>query len=131
VRLYSLDEQFLQVASRYERVRGTHPYADAVAESSNNSTPLDHEYLKILEARLREQQQEDAQRGVDYHLTQAGGAEEVFDHSVKALIHDFTGGLPRAINNLATACLLQATARNVQRIDEALFQQASAEFQLG
>jgi general secretion pathway protein A len=69
-------------------------------------------------------------RYIDIQMKQAGGSEDVFDHSVKDLIHDFTGGLPRAINNLATACLLQATARNVQRIDETLFQQASSEFQL-
>jgi len=81
--------------------------------------------------RVKPFSKEQTARYIDLQMTQAGGAEEVFDHSVKALIHDFTGGLPRAINNLATACLLQATARNVQRIDEALFQQASAEFQLG
>ncbi len=64
-------------------------------------------------------------------MKQAGGAEDIFDVSVKELIHDFTGGLPRAINNLATACLLQAMARNVARIDDGVFQQTSAEFQLG
>ncbi len=68
---------------------------------------------------------------IDFQMTKAGGPEDVFDNSVKELIHDFTGGLPRAINNLATACLLQATARNVQRIDEDLFRHASAEMQMG
>jgi general secretion pathway protein A len=66
---------------------------------------------------------------IDFQITQAGGSEKVFDHSVKVAIHDFTGGVPRQINNLATACLLQATARNVLRIDEELFGQAVAEFQ--
>ncbi|MFX8164848.1 hypothetical protein ABTL04_21200, partial [Acinetobacter baumannii] len=60
----------------------------------------------------------------------AGGDPQVFDDSVKTAIHDFTGGLPRQINNLATACLLQATARKVLRIDDNLFQQAVGEFQL-
>ena len=67
---------------------------------------------------------------IDLQMKQAGGPEDVFDHAVKELIHDFTGGIPRQINNLATTCLLQATARNVMRIDEQLFQQAAAEFQL-
>ena len=58
------------------------------------------------------------------------GDAKVFDDSVKASLHDFTGGVPRQINNLATTCLLQATARNVARIDDALFQQAVSEFQL-
>ncbi len=73
---------------------------------------------------------EQTARYIDVQMKQAGGAEDVFDLSVKELIHDFTGGLPRAINNFATACLLQAAARNVMRIDDALFQQTSAEFQL-
>ena len=65
---------------------------------------------------------------IDVQMKQAGGAEDVFDASVKELIHDFTGGIARQINNLATACLLQATARNVMRVYETLFQQTTAEF---
>ena len=49
----------------------------------------------------------------------------MFDDSVKDSIHDFTGGVPRQINNLATACLLQATARKLPRIDDDVFQQAA------
>ena len=63
-------------------------------------------------------------------MTQAGGSSKTFDDSVKELIHDFTGGVPRQINNLATACLLQATARKLPRIDEDLFQQAAQEVHL-
>ena len=55
---------------------------------------------------------------------------KLFDESVKTAIHDFTGGVPRQINNLATACLLQASAQNVLRIDDNLFQHAAGEFQL-
>ena len=81
--------------------------------------------------RMKPLTKEQTCRYIDIQMKQAGGPEDVFDTSVKELIHDFTGGLPRAINNLATACLLQAAARNVMRIDEILFQQTSAEFQLG
>ncbi len=70
VRLYSLDGLFLQVAPRYERKKGTHPYANAAGESSNDATPLDHEYLETLKTR-HEEQQEEANRGVDYHRAQA------------------------------------------------------------
>ncbi|HIM34875.1 MAG TPA: AAA family ATPase [Pseudomonadales bacterium] len=81
--------------------------------------------------RLKPLSKEQTGRYIDVQMKQAGGPEDVFDTSVKELIHDFTGGLPRAINNLATACLLQAVARNVLRIDEPLFQQTSTEFHLG
>lgn len=81
--------------------------------------------------RLKPFSKEQTSRYVDIQMKQAGAAEDIFDSSVKALIHDFTGGLPRAINHLATACLLQGAASNVQRIDETIFQHAVAEVQLG
>ena len=67
---------------------------------------------------------------VDFQISQAGGDPKIFGEEVKDRLHDFTGGLPRAINNLAIACLLQATAANVARVDEDVFRQAAAEFQL-
>ncbi|HIQ23031.1 MAG TPA: hypothetical protein EYH34_17535 [Planctomycetes bacterium] len=79
---------------------------------------------------LRPLDREQTCRYIDFQLTQAGGDPKVIDDSVKATIHDFANGVPRLINNLATACLLQAAARNVQRIDDDLFQQVAAEFQL-
>jgi general secretion pathway protein A len=79
---------------------------------------------------LRPLTKEQTTQYIDFQIAQAGGDVKVFDDSVKAAIHDFTGGVPRQINNLATACLLQATARKSARIDDQLFQQASSEFQL-
>jgi len=67
---------------------------------------------------------------VDFQISQAGGDTKIFGEEVKDLLHDFTGGLPRAINNLAIACLLQATATGAARVDEPVFRQATAEFQL-
>ena len=67
---------------------------------------------------------------IDFQVTHAGGPDSLFDSSVKNAIHDFTSGVPRQINNLATACLLQASARGVIRIDNELFQNAVGEFQL-
>lgn len=67
-------------------------------------------------------------RYIDFQLKQAGGDPQILDESVKQAIHDFTGGVPRAINNLATACLIQAAATGVARVDDDLFQQAAGEF---
>jgi general secretion pathway protein A len=67
---------------------------------------------------------------LDFHLRAVGGAENLFESPVKDLIHDYTGGVPRQINNLATACLLQAAVRNAARVDESLLQQTLAEFHL-
>jgi general secretion pathway protein A len=83
-----------------------------------------------VQYQLRAFTKEHTGRYIDIQMKQAGGPEDVFDISVKELIHDFTGGIARQINNIATACLLQATACNVVRIDEPLFQQTTNEFQL-
>lgn len=79
---------------------------------------------------LRALTKDQTARYIDFQVGRVGGDAKLFDDSVKGAIHDFTGGLPRQINNLATACLLQATARNLLRIDDNLFQQAVGEFQL-
>jgi len=46
------------------------------------------------------------------------------------LIHERAEGIPRQINNLATACLLGAVASGVLRIDPPLFQRTVSEYQL-
>jgi general secretion pathway protein A len=79
---------------------------------------------------LRPLTREQTAQYIDFQLTHAEGSPQLCDDSVKTLIHEFTGGVPRQINNLATACLVQATARKKPRIDDEIFQQAAAECQL-
>jgi general secretion pathway protein A len=67
---------------------------------------------------------------LDFQMKQAGGTGKEFDAASKSLIHDYTGGVPRQVNNLATACLLQAAAANTHHITEAVLQQTLTEFQL-
>ena len=67
---------------------------------------------------------------IDFQLKQAGGSEKLFEHSTKAVIHDYSGGIPRQISNLATACLLAAASENVSRVTEAVLQNTLTEFQL-
>ena len=67
---------------------------------------------------------------LDFHVRTAGGMEAVFEPPGKDLIHDYSGGVPRQINSLATACRLQAAVRNAARVDEPLLQQTLSEFHL-
>ena len=53
---------------------------------------------------------------IDFQMRTAGASEKVFEPEAKTLIHDYASGLPRRINNMATACLLQAASRNLQKI---------------
>ncbi|MCP4181881.1 MAG: general secretion pathway protein, partial [Hyphomicrobiales bacterium] len=53
-----------------------------------------------------------------------------FETEAKDLIHDYTGGVPRQVNNVATACLINAAARGLKIITEALVNETMAEFAL-
>jgi type II secretory pathway predicted ATPase ExeA len=67
---------------------------------------------------------------IDFRLRSAGVSEKIFEPEAKRLIHDYAGGVPRQINNIATACLLNAAARNLQKVPEPLVNDTMAEFHL-
>lgn len=67
---------------------------------------------------------------IDQRLKSAGGTGQIFDIEAKHLIHDHTGGIPRAINNLATTCLIHGASKDLKRINEALVVEAAAELRM-
>lgn len=67
---------------------------------------------------------------IDSRMRSAGSNDKVFEPEAKALIHDYASGIPRQINNIATACLLNAAARNLNKITEPLVTDTMAEFRL-
>jgi len=67
---------------------------------------------------------------IDYRIKKADGRIKIFEPAAKELIHDYTGGVPRQVNNVATACLLSAAARGVKIITEALVNETMSEFHL-
>jgi general secretion pathway protein A len=67
---------------------------------------------------------------IDSRIIKAGGKDKIFEPEAKDLIHDYTGGVPRQINNVATACLINAAARGLKIITEALVNETMAEFRL-
>jgi general secretion pathway protein A len=67
---------------------------------------------------------------IDHHLKAAGSSEKLFEAEAKDLIHDYANGLPRQINNVATACLIHAAAENASKIDHAIVNATLPEFQL-
>lgn len=67
---------------------------------------------------------------IDFQVHTAGGSEKIFEPEAKVLIHDYSSGVPRRINSIATACLLQAAARDSQKISETLVNDTASEFHL-
>jgi general secretion pathway protein A len=67
---------------------------------------------------------------IDNRMSLAGAPVKTFDPDAKDLIHDYTGGVPRQINNVATACMINAAARNLKKINETLVNDTMGEFHL-
>jgi type II secretory pathway predicted ATPase ExeA len=59
-------------------------------------------------------------RYIQHHLAQAGATGALFTEPALRIIHAFTGGLPRQLNNVCAACLLYAYGQNRQLIDDAI-----------
>jgi general secretion pathway protein A len=67
---------------------------------------------------------------LDHRITRTGGTGKLIDDAAKEKIHEYTGGVPRAINNLATISLIQGAAKKQKRITEALVDDAAAEMRI-
>ncbi|MDZ7762230.1 MAG: AAA family ATPase [Desulfovermiculus sp.] len=57
---------------------------------------------------------------IDSRMRSSGASEKIFEPEAKSLIHDYAHGIPRQINNMATACLLNAVAKKEQKVTEAM-----------
>jgi general secretion pathway protein A len=55
---------------------------------------------------------------INHRLKSAGSSEKIFDSDAKDLIHDFSGGIPRTINHLATICLINAASKNLSQVND-------------
>jgi len=67
---------------------------------------------------------------IDFQLQTAQAPERLFDAEVKDLLHDYCNGIPRQINNLATACLINVASRNAQRVTPDILNQTIPELSL-
>ncbi len=62
-----------------------------------------------------------------HHLALAGRAEPIFADDAVARLHRVAGGLPRALNNAATAAMIAAAADGKDLVDDACAKKAVAE----
>lgn len=60
---------------------------------------------------------------IDCRMRRVGGSDKVFEPEVKKAIHEYSSGIPRMINNIATACLINAAVNNSQKVTNAIFLQ--------
>ncbi len=105
-----------------------------VGQESLRHTLKRAEYIDIVNRvsvryQLKPFSKDQTHKYIDYLVGSSGGDVKIFDEGVKDLIHEFTGGNPRGINNVAMASLLCAVSRRAARIDEEIFRQAAQELQ--
>ncbi len=62
-----------------------------------------------------------------HHLTQAGRTDPLMADDAAARLHRYANGLPRALNNAATAALMAAAAGSKSIVDDACAKKAIAE----
>jgi type II secretory pathway predicted ATPase ExeA len=62
-----------------------------------------------------------------HHMTLAGREEPLFADDAVARLHRISSGLPRALNNAATAALIAAAAAGQDLVDDACAKKAVAE----
>ena len=62
-----------------------------------------------------------------HHLALAGRDDPLFADDAVARLHRASGGLPRALNNAATAALIAAAADGKELVDDACAKKAVAE----
>jgi type II secretory pathway predicted ATPase ExeA len=68
------------------------------------------------ECHLGPLESDDTARYIEHRLRTAGAKRDVFDGGAKYAVHERTNGTPRAINNLATQCLLEGLAQELETI---------------
>jgi len=103
---------------------------DALAHTLQRHGHLDLLHRINVRCHLHPLSPEQSASYIDFRVRKAGGSDKIFEPEAKTLIHEYTGGVPRQINNVATACLLNAAARNTLKVNEPLVSETLREFRL-
>lgn len=68
---------------------------------------------------------------VNRHMSAAGSKRDIFTETALQVMHEYTHGIPRKINNVAIAALMAATSQKKNLIDDYLMREVIAsEFEL-
>lgn len=73
-----------------------------------------------LRAQLPALTPEESAQYIQHHLTQAGATGPLFTEPAHRVIHAFSEGMPRLINNVCSACLLYAYGQQRQLVDDGI-----------
>ena len=103
---------------------------DHLLQHLKRTTLLDLLHRVDVHCRLRPLSQDETLCYIDFRLKAVAAPRDLIDKDAKALIHDYSNGVPRLINHIASSCLILAATQGLQRIDEDLVHKAWADFKL-
>ena len=103
---------------------------EAFRQTLKRSSYADFLHRITLRIFLKPHEKEQTSLYIDNRMVKAGGSQKVFEPEAKFIIHDYSAGIPRQINNIGTACLLNAATQNIKIINESLVNETMAHFQL-
>ena len=66
---------------------------------------------------------------IDFQMKNVQSSENIFQAEAKEMIFEYSSGVPRQINNVATAALINASTQNLQFINHDLMMQTISELQ--
>jgi len=104
---------------------------DSLLDTLKRSALADLNNRISIRCRLRPLSRPETSAYIDHRLRKAGGASKIFVSEAKELVHDYSGGVPRQINNVATACLIAAASKGVNQIDADFVNETMSNFGLG
>ena len=55
---------------------------------------------------------------VERHMKAVKAPREIFTSSAVGMIHEYSGGIPRKVNKVASTCLLTAAAKSEAHVDD-------------
>jgi general secretion pathway protein A len=105
---------------------GQEPLSALMARASHE----DLQNRVSVRCHLHPLQKEQTHAYIDARLRQSGASDKLFEPEAKTAIHEYAAGIPRQINNIATACIIHAQTKNANKIAELLVNQTMAEFRL-
>lgn len=101
---------------------------ESLLETLKRSAPADLNNRISIRCRLRPLSKPRTSAYIDHRLRMAGGNEKIFASEAKEIVHDYSGGVPRQIDNIATACLIGGAAMEVNRIGADLVNETMSDF---
>jgi general secretion pathway protein A len=103
---------------------------DLLLQNLKRPSHLDLLHRVCVRYHLRALSQDETLCYIDSRLKAVDAPKDLFHKEAKLLVHDYSGGVLRLINRIATNCLIFAASSGLQSVSEDLVHQAIAEFKL-